>query len=43
MLQVPPEELEGDACIEALRFMVQVGYCPHPVTVYVRGPINGYI
>ena len=20
-----------------------VGYCPHPVTVYIRGPIKGYI
>ena len=19
------------------------GYCPHPVTVYIRGPIKGYI
>ena len=22
---------------------VEVGYCPHPVTVYIRGPIKGYI
>ena len=21
----------------------RVGYCPHPVTVYIRGPIKGYI
>ena len=20
-----------------------LGYCPHPVTVYIRGPIKGYI
>ena len=20
-----------------------IGYCPHPVTVYIRGPIKGYI
>ena len=24
-------------------FRVQVGYCPHPVTVYIRGPTKGYI
>ena len=24
-------------------FRVRVGYCPYPVTVYVRGPIKGYI
>ena len=23
--------------------LVWVGYCPHPVTVYIRGPIKGYI
>ena len=23
--------------------MISVGYCPHPVTVYIRGPIKGYI
>ena len=22
---------------------VYLGYCPYPVTVYVRGPIKGYI
>ena len=22
---------------------VWVGYCPPPVTVYIRGPIKGYI
>ena len=22
---------------------VYIGYCPHPVTVYIRGPIKGYI
>ena len=21
---------------------LNLGYCPHPVTVYVRGPIKGY-
>ena len=20
-----------------------IGYCPHPVTVHIRGPIKGYI
>ena len=28
---------------EGLGFRVYVGYCPHPVTVYIRGPIKGYI
>ena len=23
--------------------ILQFGYCPHPVTVYIRGPIKGYI
>ena len=22
---------------------ILVGYCPRPVTVYIRGPIKGYI
>ena len=22
---------------------LKLGYCPHPVTVYIRGPIKGYI
>ena len=22
--------------------MIKVEYCPHPVTVYIRGPIKGY-
>ena len=26
---------------EGLQFYI--GYCPHPVTVYIRGPIKGYI
>ena len=25
------------------RMGVLVGYCPHPVTVYIRGPIKDYI
>ena len=24
-------------------FGLRVGYCPHPVTVDIRGPIKGYI
>ena len=27
--------------VEGLGF--RVGYCPHPVTVYIRGPTKGYI
>ena len=26
-----------------LGFRVEVGYCPHPVTVYIRGPNKGCI
>ena len=25
------------------RTTLNLGYCPHPVTVYIRGPIKGYI
>ena len=25
------------------RQTLYIGYCPHPVTVYIRGPIKGYI
>ena len=27
--------------IEGLEF--NLGYCPHPVTVYIRGPVKCYI
>ena len=26
-----------------LLFRIHYGYCPHPVTVHIRGPIKGYI
>ena len=26
-----------------LFLLLAVGYCPHPVTVFMRGPINGYM
>ena len=28
-------------CLEVIQF--STGYCPHPVTVYSRSPIKGYI
>ena len=30
-------------CSLGVRFRVKVGYCPHPVTVYIKGTIKGYI
>ena len=24
-------------------YTLNLGYCPHPVTVYIRGPIKGYV
>ena len=29
--------------VQGLGLRDEVGYCPHPVTVYIRGPIKGYI
>ena len=34
------EITKGDTGVET---MVHVGYCPHPVTVYIGGHIKGYI
>ena len=31
------------SCYIAYRQALNLGYCPHPVTVYIRGPIKGYI
>ena len=28
---------------KSLKFTVKLGYCPHPATVHIRGPIKGYI
>ena len=25
------------------QYLAYIGHCPHPVTVYIRGPITGYI
>ena len=31
--------------VKSLKFKINpnLGFCPHPVTVYIRGPIKGYI
>ena len=52
-LKTPGASLAWDYRVQALvesssgpsgvPYVFEVGYCPHPVTVYIRGPIKGYI
>ena len=40
----PPERSQTCAWAQGFRgFEVKLGYCPNPVTVHIRGPIEGYI
>ena len=35
----PPKERPQEATLQR----INLGYCPHPVTVHVRGQIKGYV
>ena len=42
--EVSKPEVFGECLQKGLRYhAVHFGYCPHPVTVYIRGPIKGCI
>ena len=40
-MSIRKRNYSGSCSLTALH--EQLGYCPHPVAVYIRGPIKGYI
>ena len=44
MVRVVPMVVAREATSSSRKLcIIYLGYCPHPVTVYIRGPIKSYI